>query len=159
MANPTAGVPQQTTPFAQAKMTRRDLAATAATYYIGEAIGVDASGNAVKCDDTAPKQFAGFAAGYSSGARVTVEAGDAAGDKWVDVERPRYAVVAIDVAAARADVGKKVFWRFSNSVSQTAGTNSIFAGYINRVPGGKMDSGGLAPLEVEIELCAIGSVG
>src|SRR5262245_48710251 len=135
MANPTAGVPQTVTPFHAAAKTRRDLAATAATYYVGEAIGIDAAGNAVKCDDTATKQLAGFAASYSRGPRVTGEAGDVAGDKWVDVERPRYAVVAIDVAAARADVGKKVYWRFSNSVSQTAGTNSIFAGYINRVPG------------------------
>ena len=142
MANPTAGVPTTTTPFSQDDKTQRGLANTAATYYIAEAIGLDTSGNAVKCDDTASLKFDGLAAGYTSGPRVTVESTDAAGDKWVKTERPRFAVVKI-AAAAAGDEGKPVWWLYSNEVSLTANTYKNFAGYIHRV---------VSSTEVEVQL-------
>lgn len=151
MANPTAGVPVSTTPYEDNK-TIRDLAATAQTYYIGEAIGLNSSGNATKCDDAAALLFDGIAAGYTSGPRVTVDSGDSAGDKFVVAQRPRYAVVSIVETPAKGDEGRPVWWKFSNQVSYFAGTNKNFAGYVRRCPGGVRDAGGLASTQVEIEL-------
>lgn len=134
MANPSARVPIATTPFAQAEVQKRDCSNTAQTFYNGEAVGLDSSGNVEKCDDTAALVFAGFVADSQ---RVTVESGDSAGDKKVNVERPRYAQVYIDETPAAGDEGRPVWWLFSNEVSYFARHDNTdeanFAGWVRRV--------------------------
>lgn len=147
MANPTAGCSEGLTPFSQDDKTKRGLENTAATYYVGEAIGLNSSGNAVKCDDTAAVKFDGLLASGTSGPRTTVDSGDAAGDKWVMTERPRFAVVKI-AAAAAGDEGKPVWWLYTNEVSYFAGDYKNFAGYVHRV---------VSATYVEVELAARGA--
>src|SRR5262245_29804886 len=138
MANPTAQVPMATTPFGEDR-TKRDLAATVQTYYPGEAIGIDSSGNATKCDDAAVLIFDGV---VSNSPRIEVQTGDSAGDKKVDTERPRYATFKTSGAAA-TDIGRPCWFAFSNEVQFVPGTNKNFCGYVHRF---------ISATEVEVEL-------
>ncbi len=133
MANPTAGVSTPTTPFSGTTI-KRDLAATAATYYMGEMIAIDASGNAVKCDNTAGITFDGIMVGgsnTSSTSRVTVDSGDSAGDKKVMVDRPFRFNKKIASAVA-GDEGKAVYALYSDEVAYSASA-SIQVGWVDKV--------------------------
>lgn len=143
MANPTSIVSATTTPYEHSGKTRRDLAATAQTYYPNEMIGLDASGNATKCDDSALRRFDGL---QGDSFRITVDSGDSAGDKKVNVIRPRLATMTI-AAAAAGDEGRPVFAKYSNEVSYFPGTYKNFVGWVHRV---------VSATEVEIELCPAG---
>ncbi len=127
MAAPTAGVPSTTTPYSDTKR-KMDLAAAAATYYPGEMIARDASGNAVKCSDTAGLAFAGI---QCDSFRITVDSGDAAGDKKVTVDRPLLFSMKI-AAAVAGDEGKSVYAVYSNEVGYSS-SHSIQVGWVDRV--------------------------
>lgn len=142
MANPSAAVPVTTTPFADDK-TKRPLAATAQTYYPGEMIGLDSSGNATKCDDTASLKFDGVQADEF---RITVDSGDSAGDKNVTTERPRYMRMYIASATA-GDEGRPVFAAYSGTLTYDAGTYKNFVGWVHAV---------VSSTEIEVELAGRG---
>jgi hypothetical protein len=145
MANPTAQVQTTTTPWT-GEVHKRGLAATAATYYTGEMIGLDSSGNAVKCDDAAATLFDGLVA---NSVPVTVESTDSAGDKKVDVQRPRWFRMKIASAAA-GDEGKLVYAKYSNEVSYAPGTYGTVIGRVVQV---------ISSTEVEVEVLAYGDKG
>lgn len=145
MANPTAGVPVTTTPFS-GEIHKRPLASTAQTYYVGEMIGKNSSGYFTKCDDTQALLFAGLKA---NSVRVTVESGDSAGDKVIDVQRPRYFRIKIASAAA-GDEGRLVYALYSNEVSYSPGTYGNVVGRVVAV---------VNATEVEIEPLHFGDAG
>lgn len=142
MANPTAQVPATTTPYS-AETTRRPCAATAQTFYTGEMLGLDTSGNIVKCDDAATVKFDGVGA---DGINITVDSGDAAGDKNINTQRPRYMIMKIASAAA-GDEGRPVWAAYSNEVQYFPGAKANFIGYIHRV---------VSSTEVEVEVDTMG---
>ncbi len=140
MANVVTKANSTTTPYTDTTV-KRDLAAAAATYYIGSMIALDASGNAVKCDDTAGIKFDGIAVGFNSqGGRVTVPSGGTAGDFKVTVDRPYRFTMPI-AAAVAGDEGTKVYAAYDGTVTKSATSNSILVGKIDRV---------LSATEVEI---------
>lgn len=128
MANVTTRAQTSVTPWGDDKV-RRPLAATAATYYPGTLIALDASGNAVKCDDTAAIKFDGINA---ESVNITVNSGDSAGDRTILVERPMLITIKTSGAAA-GDEGKPVYALYDDEVTQTAATNSILVGWIDKV--------------------------
>ena len=127
MANATVRVPVGTVPWGDDKI-KRPLAAAAAIYYPGAMVALDASGNAVKCDDTAGIRFDGINA---ESVRVQVFSGDSAGDRSLTVERPWRFVMAIDSAAA-GDEGTAVYAAYDNQVSKST-SHSVQVGWIDQV--------------------------
>lgn len=128
MANATAKAQSQTVPWGEDKI-KRNLAATAATYYPGTMIALNSSGNAVKCDDTASIKFDGLMA---DSFRITVDSGDSAGDKKVTVERPFRFTMKIASASA-GDEGRAVYALYDNEVAYSGVSNSIQVGWVDRV--------------------------
>ncbi len=125
MANATSKAQSSTVAWSDDKV-KRDLAATAATYYPGTMIAVNASGYAVKCDDTAGLRFDGLMA---DSFRITVESTDSAGDKKVTVEKPWLFTMTI-ASAAITDVGRKVYALYDNEVAYSGTSNSILVGVV-----------------------------
>lgn len=110
--------PQLKLPFA--------ITAATTTYYDGQAVGRDASGNVVNMDDTVKAEFIGF---LTDAIQEIVNPTDTAGDGTGYFHRP-YAYVALIAAAVAGQEGKKVFWQFNNQVSYSPGSNSNFAGTV-----------------------------
>ena len=125
MANATSKAQSATVPWTDDKI-KRDLAATAATYYPGTMIAVNSAGYAVKCDDTAGLRFDGLMA---DSYRITVESTDSAGDKVVTVEKPWLFQMKI-ASAAITDVGRKVYALYDNEVAYSGVSNSILVGVV-----------------------------
>lgn len=98
------------------------------TYYDGQAMGRDASGNLVQCDDTLKTEFVGFETDVIA-AQLPVASTDTIGDKRGDIDRP-YAFVALIAAASAGQEGKKVWWLYNNQVAYSGLTNWNFAGTI-----------------------------
>jgi hypothetical protein len=123
MANPTASVPVQTTTYAD---TRRywPLVSTAQTYYSGEMIGLNTSGYAGKCDDSASYQFLGLA-----DQRLVVPSGASNGQYQLLVDRPQLLSMTI-ASVSLSDIGKFVYAKFSNEVAFTAGTYGNVIGVV-----------------------------
>lgn len=128
MANPSAGVPMHCTPFTE-DVTKRDCSNTAQTFYPGEAVALDTSGNVEKCDDDDDITFDGFVADSN---RVTVDSGDAAGDKKLNVQRPRYFTALCNDSLVAGDEGMPLWWKFSNEVSVFPGDSRNFAGWMHK---------------------------
>jgi hypothetical protein len=126
MANATQRVASSTVPFTDTKI-KRPLT-TAATYYSGAMSAVNASGYAVKCDDTAGIKFDGIIANT---VRVTMASDEAAGDRVLDIDRPMRFAMAIASAVA-TDINRAVYAVDDQTVGFTS-TNSILIGYIDKV--------------------------
>src|SRR4051794_32766312 len=109
MANPTARVPSTQTPFSDNHLIFPGVT-TAQTYWPGEAIGLNTSGYATKCDDTASLIFAGI---FADSFHKKVDSGYAAGDTELklNVRRPRFGTHTI-ASAAITDIGKLVYWTY-----------------------------------------------
>lgn len=128
MANATNRVQMATTPWGDDKV-ERPLAATAAVYYPGAMIALDASGNAVKCDDATPGlKFDGLNA---ETVRVQVFSGESAGDRHLKVERPFGFTMSI-AAAAAGDERKPVYALYDNEVAYST-VNGILVGWVDKV--------------------------
>src|SRR6516162_10260657 len=102
MSNVSAAAPITTTGFEDTAYYV-PLASTAATYYVGQFIGINSSGYGFNLDDTAAGQFAGV-----SLEKLTVASGGSNGDSQLRVDRPR--LIEIDIAsAAITDTGRPVY--------------------------------------------------
>jgi hypothetical protein len=128
MANATTKVQSTVSEWGDDKITR-PTAAAAATYYPGAMIARDASGNAVKCDDTAGIAFDGINA---ESVRVTVVSGESAGDHELKVSRPWRFQMAI-AAAAAGEEGTAVYAKYDNEVAYSGVSNSILVGWVDKV--------------------------
>lgn len=127
MANATTRVQMATTPYGDDKV-ERPLAATVTTYYPGTLIGLDSSGNANKCDDSAAYKFDGVNAESDN---VTVNTGESAGDRVLKVERP-FGFAMYIASAAAGDEGKAVYSAFDNEVAYTS-TYGNLVGWVDKV--------------------------
>lgn len=144
MADLTANASSVLTPHEQSLFTTRPLASTAATYYPGGMLSINASGYAVKAGDTASTLFAGINAEPKS---LTVPSGASNGDYKVRVARPRY-FRAKHSGLTIADEGKLACIVDDQTVALAATTtNDIAAGRINRW---------ISSTEVEIETLPMG---
>lgn len=103
-------------------------ASTPITFYDGQAMGRDASGNLVQMDDTLKAEFVGFETDVIASA-LTVLSTDSLGDKYGHVHRP-YAFVSLIASAAAGDEGKKVWWLYNNQVAYSGLSNWNFAGTV-----------------------------
>lgn len=127
MANATSKAQSTTTPFEGPPKIKRDLSvAAAATYYSGTMIGLNASGHAVKCDDTAGVRFDGIAA---NGQPITVATTDTLGDHKIDVLKPCFFSMKI-ASAAITDVGRAVYAKYDNEVAFSGVTNAVLVGHV-----------------------------
>ena len=134
MANTTGGDKIFTTPWTTDRMLKIPAAipASSTTFYAGQAVGRNASGNMVQMDDTAKSEFLGI---LQDLVRTTVDTTDAVqtngllGDKMFMIEQPQL-YTALIASAAAGDEGRKVFWLYNNQVSYTPGTNANFAGWV-----------------------------
>jgi hypothetical protein len=135
MPNTTGNDRPQVTPW----VTNRSLkipAATPATstiFYGNQAIGRNAQGNAVQCDDTAKVQFVGFLEEYI---RIQVDPIDNVqinglqGDKMFEVLQPLMFKALVPLATVGQDEGRKVYWQFNNQVSFSPGNSGNLAGQV-----------------------------
>jgi hypothetical protein len=130
MANATATVPMTLTPWGDDKVYRDLSVATAATYYMGSMIALNASRHAVKCTDAAGLIFDGIMVGPAT--HVEVATTDTLGDKKVVVKRPWRFRMKI-AAAALADVGSPLYALYDNEVALTGGSHSILVGWVDKV--------------------------
>jgi hypothetical protein len=132
MANATATVPMSLTAWNDDKVHRDLSVSGAATYYKGAMMALNASGHAVKCDDTANLTFDGIAVGFSGAENAfEVATTDTLGEKKVVVQRP-YRFGMYIAAATAADIGAPVYALYDNEVTLT-GTNGIQVGWIDSV--------------------------
>ncbi len=134
MANSTAVVPMSYKTWGDDK-TDRDLSVgTAVTYYKNGMIALNASGHAVKCDDTAGLTFDGIAAGFNDNDNtVAVLTSDTLGDHKVRVQKP-YRFGMLIASAAATDIGAPVYALYDNEVALRAGvSNYIQVGWIESV--------------------------
>src|SRR5262245_13194587 len=144
MADLTASASSVLTPHEQSLYTRRPLASTAATYYPGGMLSVNASGYLQKAGDTAATLFAGINAEPKP---LTVPAGAANGDYEVRVARPRY-FRAKHSGLTRANEGALACIVDDQTVTLAAtATNDVAAGRIHRW---------ISSTEVEIETLPFG---
>lgn len=144
MANLTAGTSSVMTPHEQSIFTHRPLASTAATYYPGGLLSINASGYVVKAGDTASTLFAGINAEPK---QIVVPSGGSNGDYKVRVARPRY-FRALHSGLVQADEGKLVTIVDDQTVALAATTtNDIAAGRLNRY---------ISATEVEVETLPYG---
>ncbi len=127
MTAATAKVQSTTQNWGDSKI-KRSLSADVATYYTGSMICMNASGYAVKASNTAGLRFDGIMA---SSQRVSVETGDAAGDKVIDVEKPWMFTMTI-ASAAITDIGRKVYALYDNEVAFSTSA-SILVGVVEDV--------------------------
>ncbi len=130
MANATAQVPSTTTAWGDDKVYR-PCAAAATTYYVGQMMALDASGNAVHCDNTTGIRFDGILSGGVTSNNITVDSGDSAGDKRAVIERPWRFSMKI-AAAVAGDEGKAVYAVYNNEVGYST-AQSIQVGWVDRV--------------------------
>jgi hypothetical protein len=129
MAAATARVPVVEIPWGDDKI-ERPLAAVATTYYPGQMMCLDNSGNAVSAADTGGLKFDGL---LEETVRVQMNSGDAAGSRAVKVGRPFRFAIAI-AAAAAGDEGKPVYVADNQTVAYAAGsTNFVLAGWVEQV--------------------------
>lgn len=133
MANATSRVGEGSVPWTETGI-HRVPAATTATYYPGAMIATDASGNAVKCDNTSGIVFDGI---NVNSARVQINSDDTVAlmkldqSKQITVDRPMR--FAMDIAAAvDTDIGRAVYAAYDNEVSYSQ-TNSILVGWVDQV--------------------------
>jgi hypothetical protein len=99
------------------------------TFYTGQFLGRDASGNLVQGDDTAKYELLGI---MTDTTRPVVGTSITAGDFPVYIKRPLMYIALISSAAA-GDEGKKVFVKYNNEVQYTGGSYANFAGHVFRV--------------------------
>lgn len=125
MANATAKAESATVPF-DSKIVKRNLVVSAATYYPGTMIGLNAAGSAVKCDDSAVIQFDGLQA---DSFRITLDGTETLGDRVVNVEKPRFFIMKI-AAAAVTDVGRAVYAKYDNEVAYSGLTYHNLVGHV-----------------------------
>jgi len=129
MANLTAGTSETITGFEQSIYTKRPVKGTAATYYPGGMLSVDATGYLVKAGDTAGTLFAGI---NREPKPLAVATGAADGDNNILVARPRY-FLAKHSGLVVADVGKIACIVDDQTVALAATTtNDVAAGRITR---------------------------
>ncbi len=128
MANATAKVAMDTTPWGDDKIKRPLKAVVGAIYYPGTMMALDSSGRSVKCDDTSGIKFDGIAC--DSG-RTTAETGDADGDREITVERPWRFTMPI-ASATQGDEGRALYAVYDNQVGYTS-SNSILVGFVDQV--------------------------
>lgn len=134
MANTTGGDKVFVTPWTTDTSLRLPAAIPAAstTFYAGQAMMRDASGNLIQCDDTVKGEFVGIQMDI---VRTTVDPTDQVqvngliGDKMFDVVQCQL-FTALIAAAAAGDEGKKVYWLYNNQVSYSPGTNGNYAGTV-----------------------------
>lgn len=126
MANATALGQIRCSPW-DAEFTKRNCKIQAVTFYPATMVGLDANGQAVKCDDTSGIRFDGIMADSRP---ITVASTDTLGDKILNVQQPRLFTVKI-ASAAVTDVGRKVYALYDNEVSFT-GSNSVLVGVVHR---------------------------
>ncbi len=100
------------------------------TYYDGQAVGRNAAGALVQCDDTAKCEFIGFETDVIASSQP-VASTDVLGSPNVQgyIDRP-YAFVCLIAAAAAGDEGKKVFWLYNNQVAYSGTTYANFGGTV-----------------------------
>jgi hypothetical protein len=127
VANATSRAQSTTTPWETCSIKRNLSVLTATTYYAGTMIAINASGHAVKCDDTAGLRFDGLMADSQS---IEVATTDTLGDKMVTVEktfRPT-SVIAADamVMVNRKGFSTVTFLSPRTSVMLRSRTNSMF---------------------------------
>lgn len=134
MANTTGGDKLQLHPWTAERQLRLPAAIPSAstTFYAGQAVGRDLSGNMVQMDDTARADFLGILEEFI---RVTVDTTDTVqqnglqGDKMFTVTVPQ-TITALIAAAAAGDEGRKVYWKYNNEVSYSAGSFGNLAGQV-----------------------------
>lgn len=129
MANTTTRVASTTTPWGDDKIRRRPVD-TAAVYYPGQMIAVNASGRGTVCDDTSGLVFDGL---NCLTTRLQIFTGDdtAGQDKQLLVERPWR--IGMKIASATAsDVGRAVYALYDDEVAFST-SNSILVGWVDRV--------------------------
>lgn len=137
MANTTGGNKVFITPWTTSRFLRIPAAipGSSITYYAGQAVGRDASGNMTQMDDTLKAEFIGILVDI---VRTTVDPTDQVqvnglvGDKEFDIAQPQ-AFMALIASAAAGDEGRKVYWKFNNEVSYVPGTNGNLAGIVQFV--------------------------
>ncbi len=134
MANATARVPSASTPWGDDGI-KRVPAASAVTYYSGAMVALNASGNVVKCDDTAGLTFDGLNANT---ARLTINSDDTVAtmildqSKQMSVERPWRISMDISTTVTGANIGTAVYALYDNTVALTT-SNSILVGWIDQI--------------------------
>lgn len=127
MANPTFAVPMSTSQWGDDGIQIAP-SADVATYYPGEMIARNASGLAVKCDDTAGLAFAGI--NTEAADLVVTSAGPSR--SYMQVRRPWRFTMAIASAAA-GDEGRALYAKYSNEVAYSGVSNSIRVGWVDEV--------------------------
>ncbi len=134
MAAATSSVPMTTRPYDDVGVDRSLSVASAATYYLGSMICLNASRHAVKASDTAALVFDGIASAFNQGlGYLAVATTDTLGEKKVRVERPHTFGMKI-AAAVLADIGREVYALYDNEVAYRAGsTNKVFVGWVDEV--------------------------
>ena len=136
-ANTTGDDKLEVVPWNESPTVRAPAATPAAnlTFYSGQAVGRDSSGNIVQMDDTAAAEFVGILNNLprqTVGTDATVATNGVSGDFQFIIERP-LAFKAKIAAAAGGDEGRKVFWKYNNEVSYNSGTFGNFAGEVVQV--------------------------
>lgn len=127
MANATVRVQVQTVPVTEEKL-EWGLTNAAATYYTNAMLGLKSDGYGTKYDDAvAAMPFLGLVHDLVP---VVVDSNDAAGDKKVQVHRPKYLEMLCNDTLADTDVGKPVFAKFDNEVTYAPG---VYANYVGKV--------------------------
>jgi hypothetical protein len=128
LSNTTGGDKVFSTPWTTDRMLKMSNAVPAVntTFYAGQAVGRDGSGNMVQMDDTAKAEFVGI---LVDAVRTTVLSDDAVGDKLFMTEQPQQFTAKISGAAA-GDEGRKVYWLYNNEVSYSAGASGNLAGHV-----------------------------
>ncbi len=137
MANTTGGDKILTTPWTAERGLRFPAATPtlAITFYAGQAIGRDASGNGVQMDDTAAAEFVGVLASLTRPVvdnLTAVFVNGVSGEILFQVIQPVSMTVKI-AAAAGGDEGKNVYWKFNNEVQYLPGSYGNIAGVVWRV--------------------------
>ena len=131
MANATSIV-QSASRFFNDTAVYRNMAAAAQTFYPNEMIGLDASGNATSCDDTAGVKFDGLFGASPQLKQDTGVAGKGPLGMGLRVDRPLSFTMKI-AAAAAGDEGRLCFAKFNNEVQYVPGTFGNYVGVVYRV--------------------------
>jgi hypothetical protein len=100
------------------------------TFYDGQAVGRDSSGNMVQMDDTAKSEFIGILMSVVD--NQVVNTTDSVGQTIFRVVQPQAFIVNIASATA-GDEGRKVYWQYNETVAYTGLTNWNLAGYVWQV--------------------------
>jgi hypothetical protein len=133
MANATTRNPTTLTPYTTDTIDRDLSVASAATYYLGTFIALNASGHAVKCTDASGLRFDGVAVSFNdSFSQIVVATTDTLGDKKVRVSRP-FRFRAKIAAAAITDIGSPVYALYDNEVALSGTTHSILVGWVDAI--------------------------